>query len=302
MWVIIALMVYFSFMSGRYLTIRNLVILLQQGAVLAVISAAATVVIISGGLDLSLGGVMTLAGVMCAIALNAGLGVPVSIVTGMVTGTLCGAVTGTLVAVVGMRPFIATLGMQGVLYGVALALTDKEGIPIDEPGFIFLGDLVARYIPMAAISCAVVFAIAIFVQNHTRFGRFVYAIGGNEEGTRLSGVGTSFWKWMVYTYAGTLAGIGGVILAARLEVADPIVGMKWEFEAIAATILGGTSLRIGRGDVRGTLIGVLLITVVRSGLNVARIPSIWQPAIIGTVIIVSIVFQVWISSRELTKK
>ncbi len=301
LWVIIAMMILFSIASPRYLTIRNLVILFQQGAVLLVISTAATFVIISGGLDLSLGGVLTISGVIAALSLKAGIPIPIAIAFGGLTGAFCGAVTGTLIAVAGMRPFIATLGMQGVLYGIALTLTDSVGVLVNNQAFVFLGDKVGKYIPMAAISCGVVFAFAVFVQNHTRFGRFIYAIGGNEEGLRLSGVNARFWKWLVYTFAGFLAGLGGVILAARLEVADPIVGMKWEFEAIAATILGGTSLRIGRGDVRGTIIGVTLITVMRSGLNVIHIPSVWQPAIIGTVIILSIVFQVWVSSRELKK-
>lgn len=300
-WVVIAMMIAFSIISPRYVSFRNIVILMQQGAVLLVISSAATFVIISGGLDLSLGGVMTISGVITALGLNAGMSVPVAIITGGITGAVCGAITGTLVAVAGMRPFIATLGMQGVLYGVALALTNSVGVLVNNKAFIFIGDKVAKYVPMAAISCGIIFAFAIFVQNHTRFGRYIYAIGGNEEGLRLSGVNTKFWKWMVYTFAGFLAGLGGVILTARLEVGDPIVGVKWEFEAIAATILGGTALRIGRGDVKGTIIGVMLITVLRSGLNVIRMPPIWQPAIIGTVIILSIVFQVWVSSREQKK-
>ena len=301
LWVVVGLMLLFSIVSPRYLTLRNLVILLQQGAVLLIVSAAATFVIISGGLDLSLGGVLTISGVVAALCLNAGIPVPFAILFGALAGAVSGAVTGTLVAVAGMRPFIATLGMQGVLYGIALALTNSVGVLVDNQAFVFIGDKVGKYLPMAAVSCGFVFALAVFVQNHTRFGRYIYAIGGNEEGLRLSGVNARFWKWMVYTFAGFLTGLGGVILTARLEVADPIVGNKWEFEAIASAILGGTSLRIGRGDVRGTIIGVALITVLRSGLNVIRIPSVWQPAIIGTVIILSIVFQVWVSSREESK-
>lgn len=301
LWVIFILIVIFSFYSDRYLTLRNLVIILQQGSVLLVVSAAATFVIISGGLDLSLGAILTISGVTSALSLNAGLPIPLVFFVGALTGIICGGINGVLIALAGMRPFITTLGMQGILYGIALSLTNKEGIHISNQQFIVIGDLVGKYIPMAAVSCAIVFLFAVFIQNHTLLGRYTYAIGGNEEGARLSGVNTVFWKWMVYTFAGFLTGIAGVILTARLEVADPIVGTQWEFEAIAATILGGTSLRIGRGDVRGTIIGVLLITIIRSGLNVIRIPSIWQPAIIGTVIILSIVFQVWITSKELKK-
>jgi ribose transport system permease protein len=302
LWVELLLVVVFSFFSRNYLTTRNLLILLQQGAVLLVISAAATFVIISGGLDLSLGAIMTLAGVFTALAVNAGFPIPVVIAVGAAVGIACGAVNGLFISYAGMEPFIATLGMQGLLYGIALALTNKEGIPVSNERFIFLGDLVNRTVPMAAISCGLIFLLAVFVQNHTLLGRYTYAIGGNEEGARLSGVGTKFWKWAIYAFAGLLTGLGAVVLVARLEVADPIVGMQWEFEAIAAAILGGTSLRIGRGDVRGTLVGVLLITIIRSGLNVVRVPSIWQPAIIGTIIILSIVFQVWTSTSGKDRK
>lgn len=302
LWVELLLVVVFSFFSRNYLTTRNLLILLQQGAVLLVISTAATFVIISGGLDLSLGAIMTLAGVFTALAVNAGFPIPAVLAVGAIVGIACGAVNGLFISYAGMEPFIATLGMQGLLYGIALALTNKEGIPVSNERFIFLGDLVNRAVPMAAISCGLIFLLAVFVQNHTLLGRYTYAIGGNEEGARLSGVETRFWKWAIYAFAGLLTGLGAVVLVARLEVADPIVGMQWEFEAIAAAILGGTSLRIGRGDVRGTLVGVLLITIIRSGLNVVRVPSIWQPAIIGTIIILSIVFQVWTSTSGKDRK
>ncbi|HOX11618.1 MAG TPA: ABC transporter permease [Spirochaetia bacterium] len=302
LWVELLLVIVFSFFSRNYLTTRNLLILLQQGAVLLVISAAATFVIISGGLDLSLGAIMTVAGVFTALAVNAGFPIPAVIAVGALVGTACGAVNGLLISFAGMEPFIATLGMQGLLYGISLAMTNKEGIPVSNERFVFLGDLVNRTVPMAAISCGLIFLLAVFVQNHTLLGRYTFAIGGNEEGSRLSGVETRFWKWAIYAFAGFLTGLGAVVLVARLEVADPIVGVQWEFEAIAAAILGGTSLRIGRGDVRGTIVGVMLITIIRSGLNVVRVPSVWQPAIIGTIIILSIVFQVWISTSGKERK
>lgn len=300
-WFIVLLIVVFSLISKQYLTIRNLLILLQQGSVLLVVASAATFVIISGGLDLSLGGVLTLSGVTTALALNAGLPIPVVILVGAFTGVACGAINGVLISYCGLQPFIVTLGTQGVFYGFALVATNKVGIPVSNESFIFLGSLVNKAIPMAAVCCAIIYIFAIIVQDHTRLGRYVFAIGGNAEGSRLSGINTRFWKWVVYTFAGFLTGLAAVILVARLEVADPLVGMKWEFEAIAATILGGTSLNIGRGDVKGTIVGVALLTVIRSGLNVIRIPSLWQPAIIGAVIIIAIVFQVSITSKEMKK-
>lgn len=301
LWFILLLVIVFSCISDQYLTLRNLLILLQQGSVLLVVAAAATFVIISGGLDLSLGGILTISGVTVAMSLNAGHAIPVAILIGALTGIVCGAINGVLISYCGLQPFIVTLGTQGVFYGFALVLTDKVGIPISNEAFIFMGSLINKAIPMAAICCLIIFIFAIVVQDHTRLGRYLFAIGGNVEGARLSGINTKFWRWVVFAFAGFLTGLGAVILVARLEVADPLVGQKWEFEAIAATILGGTSLNIGKGDVKGTVVGVALLTVIRSGLNVIRIPSLWQPAIIGAVIILAIVFQVSITSKEMKK-
>ncbi len=300
-WFILILVITFSLVSKQYFTMRNLLILLQQGSVLLVVASAATFVIISGGLDLSLGGILTAAGVVVAITLNAGLPIPIVILAGAAAGFICGAINGLLISNCGLQPFIATLGTQGVFYGFALIATNKVGIPIDNEAFIFLGSLVDKKIPMAAICCLIIYIFAIVVQDHTRLGRYLFAIGGNAEGARLSGIDTKFWKWMTYSFAGLLTGLAAVVLVARLEVADPLVGTKWEFEAIAATILGGTSLNIGKGDVKGTVIGVTLLTIIRSGLNVIRIPSLWQPAIIGAVIILAIVFQVGVTSKEMKK-
>jgi len=288
----------FGMISGRYLTLNNLINTLQQGAVLLIISSAMTIVILSEGLDLSLGGVLTVSGITCVLALGAHIPVPIAVVIGILTGALCGAVTGSLIAFCKMPSFIATLGIQGVFYGLALVMTNSQAVFTTNKPFLVLGGKVARYIPMAAVLAGIVFFLVWYVLHHTRFGRYVIAIGGNEAGSRLSGVNTVFWKWMVYVFAGFITGIGGVILASRLEAADPIVGVGWEFDAIAATILGGTSFQKGKGDVSGTIVGVLLITVLRNGLNVIGTPSMLQPALIGTIMIIAIVFQVGISSRK----
>jgi len=299
-WFIILMVIVFSFLSDQYLTTRNLRILLQQGSVLVVVSAAATFVIISGGIDLSLGGILTASGVVAAICINAGVPIPLVILIGGVSGFVFGSINGVLISYCGLPPFITTLGTQGIFYAFALIMTNKVGITVSSESFAKLGGVVNN-IPMAAVCCLIIYIFAIIVQDRTKLGRYLYAIGGNNEGARLSGVNTKFWKWMVYSFAGFLVGLGSVILVSRLQVADPIVGQKWEFEAIAATILGGTSFNIGKGDVKGTFIGVALLTVMRSGLNVIRVQSIWQPAIIGVVIILAIVFQIVVSSKEMKK-
>ncbi len=300
-WFTLLLIVIFSFISEEYLSLRNLLILLQQGSVLLVVAAAATFVIISGGLDLSLGGVLTFSGVMVALSLNAGVPIPVAIVIGALVGFACGAINGVLISYCGLQPFIVTLGTQGLFFGLSLVVTAKVGIMVSNESFVILGSLVNKTIPMAAVCCLIIFVFAIVVQDRTKFGRYLYAIGGNVEGARLSAINTKFWKWFTYAFAGLLTGLAAVILVARLEVADPLVGTQWEFQAIAAAILGGTSMDIGKGDVKGTIVGVALLTVMRSGLNVIRVPSLWQPAITGLIIILAIVFQVIITSKELKK-
>jgi ribose transport system permease protein len=299
-WFIILMVIVFSFFSNQYLTIRNLRMLLQQGSVLVVVSAAATFVIISGGLDLSLGGILTASGVVVAICVNAGMPIPLVILIGGASGFFLGAINGILVSYCELQPFIATLGTQGIFYAFALIVTNKVGITVSSESFAKLGGVVNN-IPMAAVCCLIIYIFAIIVQDRTKLGRYLFAIGGNDEGTRLSGVNTKFWRFMVYGFAGFLVGLGSVILVSRLQVADPIVGQQWEFEAIATTVLGGTSFNIGKGDVKGTIIGVALLTVLRSGLNVIRVQSILQPAIIGVVIILAIVFQIAVSSKELRK-
>ena len=298
LWVVIGLMFIFSLFSDRYLSVHNLINIVQQGAVLLIVALAGTIVILSQGMDLSLGGVLTISGITTVMSLESGFPVPLAILVGLLTGAAGGAITGLLISIGKMPPFIATLGMQGIYFGLSLAITDSKAVFTDNAAFIFLGDKVAKYIPMAAVFAGLVFFFVWLVFHHTPFGRYVVAIGGNEDGARLSGVNTTFWKWFVYVFAGFVAAIGGIILASRLEVADPIVGVGWEFDAIAATILGGTSFQKGKGSVNGTIIGVALITVVRNGLNVIGTPSIWQPALIGTIIIVAIVFQVWLTSRK----
>jgi ribose transport system permease protein len=296
-WIILLLMVTFTFLSRNYLSVSNLTNIAQQGAVLLLVAAAQTFVILSGGLDLSLGSVLTLSGITTALALNAGIPIPLAIIIGLITGASCGAITGLLIAYANIQPFIASLGIQGIFYGFALALTKTTAIFITNRDFAVLGSKI-NGIPMAAIISGILYLILIKVSTDTQFGRFVIAIGGNESGTRLSGIDTTKYKWLVYVFAGFVTALGGVLLASRLEVADPIVGVGWEFDAIAATILGGTTFTMGKGSVSKTVIGVLLISVIRNGLNVIGVPSIWQPALTGTLLIASIVFQIWFSLRK----
>jgi ribose transport system permease protein len=276
-----------------------------------ILALGATLVILSEGIDLSLGSVLTLSGVTCVFVMKRltesgssdASAMIAGVMVGLLTGTLMGAITGGLVSIGGMPSFIASLGMMGVGGALALVLANSTAIYISNPVFSFFGakldqsiDLpLMQYLSMPTFIAVFVFSLVWVMLYHTPFGRCIVAIGGNESGARLSGVNTILWKWMVYVVAGVLAAISGITLAARLEAADSIVGVGWEFDAIAAAILGGTSFARGKGGIGGTVLGVLVIGVTRNGLNVIGVPSLWQPALTGTIIILAIVFEVVLS-------
>ena len=310
-WVILVMMTVFTAINPRYLTLDNVVNIVLQNAVLLILALGATLVILSEGIDLSLGSVLTLSGVTCVFIMKRLMesgssdasAMIAGVVVGLLTGTLMGAVTGGLVSIGRMPSFIASLGMMGVGGALALVLANSTAIYISNPVFSFFGEKLdqsidlplMQYLSMPTFIAVFVFCVVWVILYHTPFGRCIVAIGGNESGARLSGVNTTLWKWMVYVVAGVLAAISGITLAARLEAADSIVGVGWEFDAIAATILGGTSFARGKGGIGGTVLGVLVIGVTRNGLNVIGVPSLWQPALTGTIIILAIVFEVILS-------
>jgi len=310
-WVILVMMTVFTAINPRYFTLDNVVNIILQNAVLLILALGATLVILSEGIDLSLGSVLTLSGVTCVYVMKRLMesgssdasAMIAGVMVGLLTGTLMGTITGGLVSIGGMPSFIASLGMMGVGGALALVLANSTAIYISNPIFSFFGEKLDKfidlplmqYLSMPTFIAVFVFSLVWVMLYHTPFGRCIVAIGGNESGARLSGVNTILWKWMVYVVAGVLAAISGITLAARLEAADSIVGVGWEFDAIAAAILGGTSFARGKGGIGGTVLGVLVIGVTRNGLNVIGVPSLWQPALTGTIIILAIVFEVILS-------
>jgi ribose/xylose/arabinose/galactoside ABC-type transport system permease subunit len=317
-WVILLIMVICTAVSDRYLTADNIVNIIQQNAVLLIVALGATLVLLSEGIDLSQGSVLSLSGVTCVYAMKHLMegGTPNEIAmiagvsVGLLTGLVMGTITGALIAIGKLPSFIATLGMMGVGGALALVFANSSAIYIDNPAYTFFGEKLDRYIElpwMQYFSMPTFIAILVFIAvwiilYRTPFGRYIVALGGNEAGARLSGVDTVRWKWLVYIASSLLAAIGGIILAARIQAADSIVGVGWEFDAIAAAILGGTSFAKGKGGIAGTVLGVLVIGVSRNGLNVLGVPTLWQPAMMGTIVILAIVFEIilsrWNESRR----
>ncbi|HET8644141.1 MAG TPA: ribose ABC transporter permease, partial [Vicinamibacteria bacterium] len=285
---LLALCVLLSALSPHFLSVSNLLNVLEQTSINALIAVGMTYVILSGGIDLSVGSVLALAGVLLGSALKAGVPLPVALMAGMGAGAACGLVNGLLVTVGRLPPFIATLGMMSVARGLALLYTDGRPVSGFGPGFRALATGRVALVPVAVLLTLAVYLLAGFVLQRTRFGRYVYAIGGNEEATRLSGVPVRFHKTMVYVLSGLTAGLAAAVLTARLNSAQPIAGIMYELDAIAATVIGGTSLLGGSGGVSGTLVGALIMAVLRNGLNLLGVSSFLQQVVVGLVIVAAV--------------
>jgi ribose/xylose/arabinose/galactoside ABC-type transport system permease subunit len=271
--------------TPHFLTVSNLLNVLEQTTINAIVAVGMTFVIISGGIDLSVGSILALSGIALGSALQAGTGAPLAIGLALAVGLACGLVNGALITWGRLPPFIATLGMMSVARGAALMVA--EGRPISGFGeeFRLLATGRVLMVPAPAIIAAGIYAVAHFVLANTVFGRAAYAIGGNEEAARLSGVHVRYHKTAIYGVAGLMSAAAAVILTARLNSAQPPAGTMYELDAIAATVIGGTSLLGGEGTMMGALIGALIMGVLRNGLNLLNVSSFFQQVVIGVVII-----------------
>jgi ribose transport system permease protein len=292
------LCVLLTILTPYFLTVSNLINVVQQSAIIAIVAAGVTFVIISGGIDLSVGSILALGGLVMADALHAGVAVPVAIVIGLVVGLLAGCVNGFLVTFGRLPPFIATLGTMSAIRG--LALMYKDGSPISgfSDTFRELASGVLLGIPAPVITMVIVFVVAHFVLTRTKVGRYAYAIGGNEEGALLSGINVTFHKIVIYGISGMLSALSAVLLTARLNSAQPIAATGYELDAIAAAVIGGASLMGGEGTLFGTLIGALIMGVLRNGLNLLNVSSYLQQVAIGAVIIVAVFVDMALKRRR----
>jgi len=285
---LVALSTVLWILSPHFLTVSNLINVAQQTAINAVIAAGMTYVIITAGIDLSVGSILALAGVVLGSALHAGISLPSAILIALAIGFSCGLVNGLLITRGGLPPFIATLGMMSVARGAALMFTQGRPISGFSEGFRALATKEILHIPSPVWIMLAVYALGHLTLTRTKLGRYTYAIGGNEQAALLSGVNTKWYKTLVYGLSGMLSGLAAVILTARLNSAQPIAGLMYELDAIAATVIGGTSLMGGEGRVVGTLVGALIMGVLRNGLNLLGVSSFLQQIVIGSVIIVAV--------------
>jgi ribose/xylose/arabinose/galactoside ABC-type transport system permease subunit len=275
-------------LTPYFLTVSNLLNVAQQTSINAIIAVGMTFVIITAGIDLSVGSIVAFSGVVLASVLRTAVPLPLALVLGLGVGAFCGIVNGILITYGKLPPFISTLGMMSVARGAALLYTSGRPISGFEPSFRYLATGEILYIPVPVIIMILVYLVAHIVLTRTKLGRYTYAIGGNEEAALLSGVNVKLYKTMVYGLSGMLSGLAAIILTARLNSAQPIAGMMYELDAIAATVIGGTSLMGGQGRVVGTLIGALIMGVLRNGLNLLGVSSFVQQTVIGSVIILAV--------------
>ena len=282
------LLVVLSVLSGSFLTISNLLNIARQVSINAVIAAGMTFVILAGGIDLSVGSVLAFSGAVIAGLLAAGRPVPVGIGGGLAVGALLGLVNGLVITRGRVQPFIATLGMLTIGRGLTLVYTDGRPITGLPDAFVWLGAGEVFRIPVPVLIMMLVFLASYVILTQTVVGRYVYAIGGNEEAARLSGVNVAAYKTLVYVISGVVSAASAVILTGRLNSAQPTAGVGFELDAIAAVVLGGTTLAGGEGSIGGTILGAFIIGVINNGLNLLNVNPFYQQVVKGAVILLAV--------------
>ncbi len=278
-----------SILSPYFLSVSNFLNILLATSVIGVLAYGATFVIAAAGIDLSLGSVLGLSGVVGALAMNAlDLPWPLGIIACLATGAACGAINGVLNARAGIPAFIVTLGMLGVARGLGLVLTN--GLPVYglDPAVVYLGQGRPAGIPTPVIVFLLAGAVSHFILGYTRFGRYALVIGDNEGAARAMGVRVERQRILLYVLSGTMAGLAGLLFMARTNAGDPTAGISYELTAITAAILGGTNLFGGRATIVGTLIGALIMGVLQNGLNLLAVSSFYQQMAIGAVLVLAV--------------
>lgn len=295
---LIALIAVFTVLKpDAFMNRDNIIGILQSTTVIGVLAIASTFIIITSGIDLSVGVLMTFCAVMAGVFMvNLGIPMPLGIVLAIGMGCLCGALSGWAITKLKVPPFIATLGMMMLLKGASLIITNTRPIYFsDVEGFdqIALGSLIGDLIPALPIpnGVLIMFLVAVVcavVLNKTALGRYTFALGSNEEAVRLSGVNVDRWKVIIYTFAGGICGISGLLIASRLNSAQPALGQGYELDAIAAVVIGGTSLSGGVGTILGTIIGAFIMSVLINGLRIMSVAQEWQMVLTGLIIILAV--------------
>ena len=288
---------FLSLATSTFLTSTNISNMLRAFSWIAIAAFGQCLVILTAGIDLSVGSNMALSGLAAALLLTAGMPVPVALMGGLLTGSIVGAVNGALVTRFRLPPFIATLGTLSIARGITFGAT--QGWPVRKlpKAFNFIGQhnvpIGSWGVPFPVIIVLILAVTVSLYLSRTVRGRHIYAVGGDEEASRLSGINPNWIKMLVYTSSGLLAATGGILMTARLGVAAPTAAMGYELDIIAACVIGGVSLFGGEGTILGVLIGAAFMQTIRTGLNLLGVQAYWQPAAIGAVILLAVMFDQW---------
>ncbi|WP_029331338.1 ribose ABC transporter permease [Exiguobacterium sp. N4-1P] len=285
-----AIVLVVSIMEPDFLTLNNLFNILRQVSINALIAFGMTFVILTGGIDLSVGSILALSSAFVAGLMTDGTSAIIAVLAGLIVGAIMGALNGMVISLGKVAPFIATLATMTIFRGLTLVYTD--GRPITGLGqggwFELFGRGYFWIFPVPVVTMLIAFAVLYFILKKTTFGRYTYAIGGNEEAAKLMGIQVNKVKIMIYSLSGLMAALAGIILTSRLNSAQPTAGTSYELDAIAAVVLGGTSLSGGRGWIVGTLIGALIIGTLNNGLNLLGVSSFFQLVVKGLVILFAV--------------
>jgi ribose transport system permease protein len=291
---LIALVILFSLVGERFMRVSNMLTMGRQVTYLAIITAGQMLTLLCAGFDLSVGSSVALTSVVSSMVMvsvvSPTAGIIAGIGAGIATGTLVGMVNGITIAVFRVSPFVVTLGMMSAAHGLALLLsggTPITNMPLDFSYILGRGKIGSLSIPM--LIAIIIVVLILILQNRTRIGRYFYALGGNEEAARLAGIAVKNYTFLAYTLCGTLVGIGGVMLTARVNSGEPNLGVAMPLESIAAAVIGGVSLRGGEGGIIGAIFGAILIVLIRNGMDLMNISSYLQMVVMGFLLIFAVV-------------
>ncbi len=282
------LCVIITFVSPAFMTLSNITNVFTQVSTNAIIAVGMTFVILTGGIDLSVGSTVAISGAFAASIIKSTNNVFLAIIVAGIVGIVIGLINGLLISKGKLQAFIATLATMTIFRGVTLVFTNGTPISKLSESFVNIGNGKLGFIPIPVVITVIVFIIAVYVLTQTRFGRYLYALGGNEDSAKLSGINTNKIKTLVYVISGFASSIAGVIIASRIGSASPNAGTGFELDAIAAVVIGGTSLAGGEGRITGTLIGALIIGVLNNGLNLMNVSPFYQSIVKGLVILIAV--------------
>lgn len=277
-----------TFVTPSFLSLSNITNVFTQVSVNAIIAVGMTFVILTGGIDLSVGSTLAISGALSASIIKSTGSVTLAIIVAALVGIAIGLVNGLLISKGKLQAFIATLATMTIFRGATLVFTNGTPISKLPEKFVNIGNGKIGFMPITVIITVIVSIIAIYVLSQTRFGRYLYALGGNEDSARLSGINTDKIKTLVYVVSGFASSIAGVIITSRIASASPNAGTSFELDAIAAVVIGGTSLAGGEGKITGTLIGALIIGVLNNGLNLMNVSPFYQSIVKGLVILIAV--------------